>query len=113
MYYSTPLEDTWALKEAIVIIFSRYFQYHCTESGRRLGGYLCNAWCTALEYDEKAKYAFIGDYSGQITVCRLEEAGVHFINCLKGHNGSIQDITWDGIKGWLYTGKHTGEMKFL
>jgi hypothetical protein len=107
----------------------RYFQFHCKENGRRLGGYLCNAWCTAVEYDEEARwadiklvldeiivhvklpfipcsrYAFIGDYSGQVIVCRLEESGVTLINTLKGHNGSIQSITWDGSKGWLYTGK--------
>jgi hypothetical protein len=51
------------------------------------------------------RYAFIGDYSGQITVLRLEESGVTLINVLKGHNGSIQSITWDGRKGWLFTGK--------
>jgi hypothetical protein len=51
------------------------------------------------------RYAFIGDYSGQITVLRLEDSGVNLINVLKGHNGSIQTITWDGKKGWLFTGK--------
>ena len=30
--------------------------------GKRLGGYLCNAWCTSLAYDSEAKYAFIGNY---------------------------------------------------
>ena len=45
---------------------------------------MCAAWCTALSYDEGAKYAFIGDYSGQITVCQLSETGVKLINVLKG-----------------------------
>lgn len=45
----------------------RYFQFHSCSNGQRLGGYLCSAWCTALTYDHGAKYAFIGDYSGQIT----------------------------------------------
>ena len=51
------------------------------------------------------RYAFVGDYSGLVTVLRLEESGVTLINVLKGHNGSIQTITWDGKKGWLFTGK--------
>ena len=60
---------------------------------------------TAIEYDEEARYAFIGDYSGQITVCSLDtNGGVHFINALKGHNGSIQTLCWEGTKGWLYSG---------
>ena len=83
----------------------RYFQLHNVKNGQRLGGYLCSAWCTALAYDEAAKYAFIGDYSGQITVCQLSENGVKLINVLKGHNGSIQSLNWDGTQGWLYSGK--------
>ena len=72
----------------------------------RLGGYVCKAMCTAVEYDEEAKYAFVGDYAGQITVLRLEESGVTLINVLKGHNGSIQSLTWDGKKGWLFSGSY-------
>ena len=44
---------------------------------------MVNAWCTALAYDEEAQYVFIGDYSGAITVCKLEQNGVKFINTLK------------------------------
>lgn len=84
----------------------KYFQYHSTKNGQRFGGYLCPAWCTALSFDEEAKYAFIGDYSGQITVCQLSENGVKLINALKGHNGSIQTLFWDGSQGWLYSGTH-------
>ena len=84
----------------------RYFQFHSCSNGQRLGGYLCSAWCTALTYDHGAKYAFIGDYSGQITVCQLSENGVKLINILKGHNGSIQSLFWDGTKGWLYSGSY-------
>ena len=27
----------------------KYFVWHCSETGRRLGGYLCNSWVTALQ----------------------------------------------------------------
>jgi len=84
----------------------RYFQFHNAKNGHRLGGYLCSAWCTALTYDEAAKYAFIGDYSGQITVCQLSDTGVKLINVLKGHNGSIQSLCWDGSQGSLFSGSY-------
>ena len=32
----------------------KYFQWHCTETGRRLGGYQTNAWCTCLQYPWKS-----------------------------------------------------------
>lgn len=28
----------------------KQFQFHCSETGRRLGGYQFEAWCTALQY---------------------------------------------------------------
>jgi len=93
-------EQGWILSAAR----DKYFQFHCIETGRRLGGYLCNAWCTAMEYDQLAQYVFVGDYSGVITVCKLEAAGVKFINMLKGHSASIRDLLWDGNKNWLYSG---------
>ena len=67
----------------------KYFYFHCTVTGKRLGGYLCNAWCTGLAYDEEAQYVFVGDYSGAITVCKLEQSGVKFINTLKVSQKSI------------------------
>ena len=50
IYYS--MTRKWLLS----VSRDRYFQFHCTDSGRRLGGNLCKAWCTAVEYDEEAKY---------------------------------------------------------
>ena len=84
----------------------KYFYFHCTETGKRLGGYMCSAWCTSLAYDDEAQYVFIGDYSGAITVCKLEQGGLQFINTLKGHSGSIQCLTWDGVRNWLYSGSY-------
>ncbi len=87
--------------------FCRYFQFHCTSSGRRLGGYLCSSWCTCMVFDEGARYVFIGDYSGNITVCKLESGGSHgvqYVNTLKGHSGSIQTLSWNGEKAWLFSG---------
>jgi len=82
----------------------KYFHYHCVNTGKRLGGYLCNAWVTSIAYDEQAQYVFIGDYSGAITVCHLEAQGLKFINTLKGHSGSVRTLAWDGTRNWLYSG---------
>jgi len=82
----------------------KYFHFHCASTGKRLGGYLCNAWCTSIAYDDDAQYVFIGDYSGAITVCHLEQTGVKFINTLKGHSGSVRTLAWDGRRNWLYSG---------
>ena len=51
------------------------------------------------------RYVFIGDQSGQITVCRLDSTGVTFVNTMKGQSGSVQCLTWDGDIGWLFSGK--------
>ncbi len=54
----------------------RYFQFHCTETGRRLGGYQCGSPCTALEFDAEAGFVYAGDQSGQITVLKCDRNGV-------------------------------------
>ncbi|XP_042236847.1 WD repeat and FYVE domain-containing protein 2-like isoform X2 [Homarus americanus] len=82
----------------------KFFVYHCTESGRRLGGHQCSGWCTALQYDEKSKHIFVGDYSGQITMLKLEEGGPQIITVLKGHNGSIRSLAWDMDRQLLFSG---------
>jgi len=82
------------------------FYFHCTQTGKRLGGYMCNAWCTSLAYDKDAQYVFVGDYSGAISVLHVTQNGVTFINTLKGHSGSIQCLAWDGDRNWLYSGSY-------
>ncbi|XP_069945318.1 WD repeat and FYVE domain-containing protein 2 isoform X2 [Cherax quadricarinatus] len=82
----------------------KFFVYHCTESGRRLGGHQCSGWCTALQYDAKSKHTFVGDYSGQITMLKLEETGPQVITVLKGHNGSIRSLAWDIDRQLLFSG---------
>ena len=42
-----------------------------------------------LRFDPKAKYAFIGDFSGQISVLKLseDELTLSHVTTLKGHAG--------------------------
>ncbi|XP_060073051.1 WD repeat and FYVE domain-containing protein 2-like [Ylistrum balloti] len=82
----------------------KYFQWHCSETGRRLGGYLANAWCLCLEFDEQSKYAFVGDYSGQISVLKISNTNFELIVTLKGHSGSVRSLAWDAEKSLLFSG---------
>ena len=82
----------------------KYFQWHCSETGRRIGGYQTNAWCVCLEYDVQSQYAFLGDYSGQISVLKIGNSGFDFITNLKGHSGSVRFLAWDGARKLLFSG---------
>lgn len=42
-------------------------------------------------YDAQAKYAFIGDNSGQITMLRIDQNGATFVTTFKGHTGKINN----------------------
>ena len=82
----------------------KYFSYHCTDTGRRLGDYTFESWCTALQYDAPAKYAFIGDYSGQITMLKLDINGATFVTTFKGHTGSVRSLCWVAGPQLLFSG---------
>lgn len=61
----------------------KFLVYHCTESGRRLGGHQCSAGCTSIEYDHLSNHVFVGDYTGQILMIKLEENCYQVITTLK------------------------------
>ncbi|XP_063967362.1 WD repeat and FYVE domain-containing protein 2-like isoform X1 [Lytechinus pictus] len=82
----------------------KYFQWHCSESGRRLGGFRLDAWGTAVQFDEDTKHAFIADYSGQITVLKVTDNDHQVITTLRGHSGSIRCLSWDREKKLLFSG---------
>ncbi|CAG2163262.1 unnamed protein product [Oppiella nova] len=82
----------------------KYFVWHCSESGRRLGGYLCNSWVTALQFDMQSKHAFVGDYNGIITMLKIEENTYKPITTLKGHSAAIRCLAWNSTKQMLFSG---------
>ncbi|KAK7466552.1 hypothetical protein BaRGS_00037336 [Batillaria attramentaria] len=82
----------------------KYFQWHCSETGRRLGGYQAVAWCLCMEFDEQSKYAFVGDYSGQISVLKIKDTTFEHITTLKGHSGSVRCLAWDIERKLLFSG---------
>lgn len=42
-----------------------------------------------IRYDYETRYAFVGDYSGQITLLKLEQNTCSIITTLKGHEGKV------------------------
>nr|CAD7594134.1 unnamed protein product [Timema genevievae] len=82
----------------------KMFQFHCSETGRRLGDYISEAWCTAVQFDAQSKHAFVGDYSGLVSMLKLDNSGVQPVTNLKGHSGSIRSLAWDSDKQLLFSG---------
>ncbi|CAH0380526.1 unnamed protein product [Bemisia tabaci] len=82
----------------------KVFQYHCSETTRQRGTFFSTAWCTALAFDSQSKHAFVGDYSGLITMLLLKNDGSQIITQLKGHSGSIRTLAWDSAKKLLFSG---------
>ena len=61
----------------------------CTRSGNMLGKHFFTSWASCLQYDFDTQYAFVGDYSGQITLLKLEQNTCSVITTLKGHEGRL------------------------
>ncbi|XP_061395820.1 WD repeat and FYVE domain-containing protein 2 [Musca vetustissima] len=81
------------------------FAYHCSETGRRIGQYNFETPCTALQFDAPAKYAFIGDHAGQITMLRCDtQGGVQLITTFKGHTAAIRCLKWVEGPQLLFSG---------
>ncbi|KAF1669031.1 WD repeat and FYVE domain-containing protein 1, partial [Aptenodytes patagonicus] len=55
-------------------------------------------------YDHETWHAFVGDYSGQITLLKLEQNTCSVITTLKGHEGSITSLWWDPVQRLLFSG---------
>lgn len=55
-------------------------------------------------FEAQSKHAFVGDYSGQITMLKLDNTGAQVITTLKGHTGSIRTLAWDSEKKLLFSG---------
>ncbi|ALC39270.1 CG5168 [Drosophila busckii] len=82
----------------------KQFAYHCTETATRVGGYNFETPCTALQFDALAKYAFIGDHAGQITMLRCDVQGVQLITTFKGHTAGIRCLRWVEGPQLLFSG---------
>ena len=52
-------------------------------------------------YDHDTQHAFVGDYSGQITLLKLERQTYSTITTLKGHEGNDNSVLFlSDYNGW-------------
>ncbi|KAF7989438.1 hypothetical protein HCN44_008112 [Aphidius gifuensis] len=90
----------------------KLFQLHCSDSGQRLTTYgktktnytLSDSWYTTLQFDEQSKHAFVGDYSGEITMLKVDSNTITVVACLSTHSGSIRTLEWNSTKQLLFSG---------
>ncbi|KAM8954514.1 WD repeat and FYVE domain-containing protein 1 [Pelodytes ibericus] len=82
----------------------KFITWMCTQSGSLVGRHGFTSWASCLQYDEDTKYAFVGDFSGQVTLLKLEQGSCSVISTLKGHEGSISCLYWDPIQRYLFSG---------
>ena len=81
------------------------FQWHCSQTGKRLGTLRTSAWCTKVVFDCESQLAFVAEYSGQIFVLKLQAGGkLSEVNTLKAHSGSVLAMCWDSERKRLMSG---------
>uniref|UniRef100_A0A3P9P140 WD repeat and FYVE domain containing 1 n=1 Tax=Poecilia reticulata TaxID=8081 RepID=A0A3P9P140_POERE len=94
------LESEWVVSTG----HDKSVSWMCTQSGSMLGRHYFTSWASCLQYDHETQHAFIGDYSGQITLLKLEKQTYSTITTLKGHEGSIGTLWWDPVQRLLFSG---------
>ncbi|KAL7991237.1 hypothetical protein Chor_015493 [Crotalus horridus] len=94
------LEMEWLLS----IGQDKYFTWHCSESGQRLGSYRISAGACGLQFDVETRNVFIGDHSGQVTILKLEQENSSLITTFRGHTGGISALCWDPVQRVLFSG---------
>ncbi|KOB70653.1 putative phosphoinositide-binding protein [Operophtera brumata] len=86
----------------------KLFSYHCSETGRRIGGYSFEAWCTALHSVRVLNWAaipqllFSGSFDQTIIVWDIGgQKGTAYE--LQGHS-SVRVLNWAAIPQLLFSG---------
>ncbi|CAL8107195.1 unnamed protein product [Orchesella dallaii] len=81
------------------------FQWADARTANIVTTHTFGAWCTALQYDTLTDHAFVGDYSGQITMLKLSGAdGLTCVTTFKGHSGSVRSLLWQPDCSFLFSG---------
>lgn len=82
------LEMEWVLSTGQ----DKSFTWHCSESGRRLGSHRTSASASCLQFDIETRHVFVGDYSGQVTILKLEQDDCSVVTTFKGHSGKLSGV---------------------
>jgi WD40 repeat protein len=80
------------------------FQWADQRTGNMVANYTFTAWCTSLQFDQLTEHAFIGDYSGQITMLKIGPDNLTCVTTFKGHSGSIRCLLWEPSTSLLFSG---------
>ncbi|KAK1899530.1 WD repeat and FYVE domain containing protein 1 [Dissostichus eleginoides] len=91
------LESQWVVSTG----HDKSVSWMCTQSGSMLGRHYFTAWASCLQYDHETQHAFIGDFSGTITLLKLETQTYSTITTLKGHEATLW---WDPVQRLLFSG---------
>uniref|UniRef100_A0AAY4EAI6 FYVE-type domain-containing protein n=1 Tax=Denticeps clupeoides TaxID=299321 RepID=A0AAY4EAI6_9TELE len=94
------LESLWLISTG----HDKSVSWMCTQSGSMLGRHHFSCWASCLQYDHETQHTFVGDYSGQITLLKLEQNTYNIITTLKGHEGTIGTLYWDPVQQLLFSG---------
>uniref|UniRef100_A0AAY5L423 FYVE-type domain-containing protein n=1 Tax=Esox lucius TaxID=8010 RepID=A0AAY5L423_ESOLU len=94
------LEMEWVLSTGQ----DKNFTWHCSESGTQLGLYRTTAWVSGLQFDVETRHAFVGDFSGQVTILKLEQDSCSLVTTFKGHTGNVTALCWDPVQRVLFSG---------
>lgn len=78
--------------------------WHCTETSVRMGVYMCESSCTALQFDSLSKFVFVGDSGGNIILLRLSGSEAQFVSKLSAHTASVTSLAWDSSRQLLFSG---------
>jgi len=73
-------------------------------TGNVVANHTFTAWCTALQFDHSSSHAFVGDFSGQITMFKIESNSMSLVTTFKGHTGSVRCLYWEPSLNLLFSG---------
>ncbi|KAK0394216.1 hypothetical protein QR680_000626 [Steinernema hermaphroditum] len=77
---------------------------HCSATSAKVGSFLCETSCTALEYDSLSKFVFVGDFGGHVNVLRMMDNSIQLVKRLSAHTGPITSLAWDFSRQMLFSG---------
>lgn len=80
-YVHNSVEHDWILSASK----DKYFTFHSTENGQRVGSHSIGGVATCLVFDTGSKHCFVGDDNGKIAFLKLTDGGCEFKALLNRH----------------------------
>ncbi|KAH7699457.1 Protein WDFY-2 [Aphelenchoides avenae] len=77
--------------------------WYCADTACKIGSYVIDSPCTAMQYDADSKFIFAGAYSGSIFILRIVGNSGQLVSKLSAHTGAITDLAWDVRRQFLFS----------